>query len=186
MFEQSILAPPRGAARTATFAVSLGSQMLFIGTALILPLFFIEGPSVTRLNALLVAPPPPPPPPLMMKLVAVPNAIRRMFDGARLFAPVRIPTEVAKIVETDLPPLDGAPDIGVVGVRHAVGTPRRPRRAGRYIGISGAAARSFGSSGSSVIVASVNSSVLATDTAFSSAIRTTLVGSMIPASMRST
>ncbi|MFN7931956.1 MAG: energy transducer TonB [Bryobacteraceae bacterium] len=116
MFEQSILAPPRGAARSATFAVSLGSQMLFIGTALILPLFFIEGPSVTRLNALLVAPPPPPaPPPPVMKLVAVPNVVRRMFDGIRLFAPTRIPQQIAKIVETDLPPLDGAPVVGVAG-----------------------------------------------------------------------
>ena len=55
-----------------------------------------------------------------------------------------------------------------------------------YIAISGSAARSFRSSGISVIVASVSNSVLATDTAFSSAMRTTLVGSMIPASIRST
>jgi hypothetical protein len=41
-------------------------------------------------------------------------------------------------------------------------------------------------SGTSVIVASVNSKTLATETAFSSAIRTNLVGSMMPASMRST
>ncbi len=45
----------------------------------------------------------------------------------------------------------------------------------------------FGSfSGTSVSVASVSSKTLATETAFSSAIRTTLVGSMIPASIRST
>lgn len=43
----------------------------------------------------------------------------------------------------------------------------------------------FGS-GSSVSVASVRRSTLATETAFSSARRTTLVGSMIPASTRST
>ena len=43
----------------------------------------------------------------------------------------------------------------------------------------------FGS-GISVSVASVSSSTLATDTAFSSAARTTLVGSMMPASIRST
>ena len=41
-------------------------------------------------------------------------------------------------------------------------------------------------SGTSVNVASVSSSVPATDTAFSSAIRTTFVGSMMPASTRST
>ena len=43
-----------------------------------------------------------------------------------------------------------------------------------------------GASGISVIVASVRSSTLATEIAFSRAIRTTLVGSMIPASTRST
>ena len=42
------------------------------------------------------------------------------------------------------------------------------------------------SSETSVIVASVSSSTLATDTAFSKAIRTTFVGSMIPASIRLT
>ena len=41
-------------------------------------------------------------------------------------------------------------------------------------------------SGTSVNVASVKSNTPATDTAFSSAIRTTLVGSMMPASTRST
>ncbi|MBL8174871.1 MAG: energy transducer TonB [Bryobacterales bacterium] len=121
MFEQSILVSPRGAARGASFAVSLGSQMLFLGTALLVPLFFIEGPSVARLNFLLPAPPPPPPAPLAVKLVSVPNAVRRMFDGFRLTAPVRIPDKVAEIVESELPPLasaritDGVPG-GIDGV----------------------------------------------------------------------
>ena len=43
----------------------------------------------------------------------------------------------------------------------------------------------FGRSGRSVIVASLSNSTPATDTAFSSAIRTTFVGSMMPASTRS-
>ena len=55
-----------------------------------------------------------------------------------------------------------------------------------YIAISGSDARCFASSGISVIVASVSSRVLATETAFSSATRTTLVGSMMPASIKST
>jgi len=55
-----------------------------------------------------------------------------------------------------------------------------------YIAISGSDARCFASSGTSVIVASVSSRVLATETAFSSATRTTLVGSMMPASIKST
>jgi len=55
-----------------------------------------------------------------------------------------------------------------------------------YRPISGSASRSFFSSGISVMVASVNNSVLATDTAFSSPMRTTFVGSMMPASIKST
>lgn len=54
-----------------------------------------------------------------------------------------------------------------------------------YIDMSGGADASGFGSGRSVIVASVNSSTLATETAFSRAIRTTLVGSMMPASIRS-
>lgn len=116
MFEQAILATPRGTARGASFAISLGSQIVLLSGALLLPLFFIEGPSIAKLNALLVAPAPPPPPPPAMKLVAVPNVIRRMYDGLRVYAPSRIPTEIAKIVETDLPPMDASPNVaGVAG-----------------------------------------------------------------------
>lgn len=50
----------------------------------------------------------------------------------------------------------------------------------------GDAARSACGSGTSVSVASVRSRMLATETAFSSATRVTFVGSMIPASTRST
>src|ERR1019366_3083792 len=59
-------------------------------------------------------------------------------------------------------------------------------RAAHYIAISGSGLRSLFPSGISVIVASVSNRILATDTAFSSAMRTTFVGSMIPASIRST
>src|SRR5581483_5653797 len=52
--------------------------------------------------------------------------------------------------------------------------------------ISGGPASSFFVSGTSVIVASVSNRTLATETAFSSAIRTTLVGSTMPASIIST
>jgi hypothetical protein len=45
----------------------------------------------------------------------------------------------------------------------------------RYISTSGSEARSFFSSGTPVIVASVSRSTLATETAFSSATRTTLL-----------
>src|ERR1019366_4045619 len=54
-------------------------------------------------------------------------------------------------------------------------------RAAHYIAISVSGLRSLLTSGISVIVASVNKRMLATDTAFSRAVRTTFVGSMIPA-----
>jgi protein TonB len=113
MFEQAILASPRGAVRGASFAVSLCTQAMFLGTAVLLPLWFIEGPSVSKLNALLVAPTPPPPP-KPMELIAVPSVVRRMFDGLRLYAPARIPEKVARIVEADLPPLGANPEFGGV------------------------------------------------------------------------
>jgi ribose-phosphate pyrophosphokinase len=55
-----------------------------------------------------------------------------------------------------------------------------------YIIDSGSPARSLLASGISVIVASVSRSTLATETAFSKAMRRTLVGSMIPVATRST
>ena len=55
-----------------------------------------------------------------------------------------------------------------------------------YSEYSGVGIRSGFFSRSSVSVASVNSNVLATETAFSSATRTTLVASMMPASIKST
>ena len=62
----------------------------------------------------------------------------------------------------------------------------RPGQLLNYIPISGTAEPSGLGSGKSVIVASVSRSTLATETAFSKATRTTLVGSMMPASTRST
>src|ERR1019366_1698538 len=55
-----------------------------------------------------------------------------------------------------------------------------------YSAMSASVPRSFLSSGISVIVASVSRRTPATETAFSRAMRTTFVGSMIPASIRST
>jgi len=55
-----------------------------------------------------------------------------------------------------------------------------------HISMSGMPGTAGLGSGRSVIVASVRRSTLATDTAFSNAIRTTFVGSMIPVSTRST
>jgi len=102
--------------------------------------------------------------------------------------------ELHRISGVDLTRIDGI-DVGVAQtVISEVGLDmtrwnivRRDRRnALRYIGISAPAARSFSDSGISVMVASVSSRTPATDMAFSSPMRTTLVGSMMPASTRST
>jgi protein TonB len=110
MFEQSILATPRGTARPTSFVASLGAQALLLGTALLIPLFLIEQPQMARLTAGLQAPPPPPPPPgSFVKLVPVPmRFIPRAFDGLKLYAPVRIPPKAELIDDGDLP-LAGAP-----------------------------------------------------------------------------
>lgn len=105
--------------------------------------------------------------------------------------------QVHDAVADDNAEADGAPvvlfnlvddppvDLVVIGrrIRHIAGEVGPDRR---HIAISGSGIRSRFGSGISVIVASVNSRTLATDTAFSSAVRTTLAGSTMPASTRST
>jgi protein TonB len=118
MFEQAILADARGGARCTSFAASAGIQILLVGTALMVPLFFIENPSVARLHSMVMAPPSPPPPPAPIQLVPAPRTvIARMFDGARLIAPIRIPAQAAGIVEE----IASAPQFGSVGVPGGTG-----------------------------------------------------------------
>lgn len=116
MFEQALLAAPRSSARGASFVLSVGVQMLVLGTALLIPLLLVEGPSVVRLSSMLMAPPAPPPPPAPVQLVAVPQKlIRRMFDGSQLWAPRAIPTKIADIHDQEMPPDPGLMGPGVVG-----------------------------------------------------------------------
>src|ERR1019366_3103277 len=83
----------------------------------------------------------------------------------------------------------GDPAAGELPVDHASAASCEVRRGcsrhGRHSRLGAASLFACGS-GISVIVASVSKRTPATETAFSSAIRTTLVGSMIPASTRST
>jgi protein TonB len=117
MFEQALLAAPRRGARGTSFALSVGAQMLVLGTALLIPLMLVEGPSVARLGSILMAPPlPPPPPPVEMKLVQTQSrAAPRLFDGVNLFAPRAIPKNVAIIDDPVALPDPGQMAPGVIG-----------------------------------------------------------------------
>src|SRR5574340_674370 len=79
--------------------------------------------------------------------------------------------------------LDVAATLNNLGVLHRKHG-SRPRALQAADNSRDSAGSCFGS-GTSVSVASVNSSTLATETAFSRAVRTTLVGSIIPAATRS-
>jgi len=110
MFEQALLAGPRGTARSVTFAASMGVQMAALCAAVVVPLFLVQGPSIVRLNSSVMAPPAPPPPPAPMKLVDVPKRVRGMFQNARLFAYTHIPDKISRIIEATLPD-DAAPSL---------------------------------------------------------------------------
>jgi hypothetical protein len=105
--------------------------------------------------------------------------------GAPIHAPASIAVPHMSAAERRKGDADEA-----AGWGHSAGLPRQPQcvrmQLGRYPAKASGRGASVFSSGSSVIVASVSSSVLATETAFSSAMRTTFAGSTIPASTRST
>jgi len=116
MFEQALLAAPRSSARGASFVLSVGVQMMMLGTALLVPLLMVEGPSVVRLGSMLMAPPPPPPPPTPVQLVSVPERLNpRVFDQSRFWAPRTIPSKIQVINDADMPPDPGIVGVGVVG-----------------------------------------------------------------------
>lgn len=110
MFEQALLAGPKGAVRSITFAASMGVQMAVLCAAVVVPLFLVQGPSIVQLNWAVMAPPAPPPPPAPMKLVDVPKRVRSMFQNARLFAYTHIPDKISRIIEASLPD-DSAPSL---------------------------------------------------------------------------
>ncbi|MBI3209521.1 MAG: energy transducer TonB [Candidatus Solibacter usitatus] len=118
MFEQALLATPRQSARGATFAVSMGTQATLVAGALLAPMLLIDGPAALRWRN--ITPPPrfislaPPERPLLRT-----SASPRLFDKARLYAPVRIPPKVVGIVEDALP--SGPALNGEVGVPGGIG-----------------------------------------------------------------
>jgi periplasmic protein TonB len=140
LLEMSTTRPGR---RTFDFIASIFIHAMFLGTLLMIPLYFTEGIDLTQFTrTLLVAPPPPPPPPpaapAVVKQVV---AIKRVFMHAgKLMAPSAIPQKIAMIKEEQLPP-----DLGGEGVIGGVPGGVPGGQMGGVIGgiIAGAQERTF-------------------------------------------
>ncbi len=107
MFEQTFV---EGSGRTKTpwtTAAGFIFQALLLGMAVLVPMIWTDVLPAGQLKSLLVAPPPPPPPPPppaeAPKAVQV-RIIPRQFDAGRLMAPKSVPTQIAQISESELPP----------------------------------------------------------------------------------
>jgi periplasmic protein TonB len=114
MFEQTFV--QTGKTNTVgTVIVSTFAQLVLIGVAVILPMWYFEVLPTAQLQSMLVAPPPPPPPPPPPAPAAIVKPVKvipRQFDAGKLMAPKVIPKEIAQIKEEELPP----PSSGVAGV----------------------------------------------------------------------
>ncbi len=112
------MSPTRPARRTVDFVLSMIVHAIFLGTLLLLPLYFTEAIDLKQFTqTFLVAPPPPPPPPPPASpvIAKVASAPRRVFTaGGKLLAPTVIPEKIAMLKEEPLPP-DVGPAEGVVG-----------------------------------------------------------------------
>ena len=113
MFEQTLLPAPERGAQGASFAVSMGVQALLVGTAVIVPLFFVESLPLVKLSRLVIAPPAP----KAIPLVAVPAQVARQWlpSARRFYLPTRSSaTTAAASPEPALfeLPGDGPPTIG--------------------------------------------------------------------------
>lgn len=123
MFEQALLEAPAKGTRGVTLAASLTMQMLTVGTALMVPLFLIDGPGMVKLTSSLMAPPAPPPPAIPIELVNVPKSlVGRNWDGSKLIAPQAIPKNVPYIDDEAMPPA-GPITTGVEGGTGIPGSP---------------------------------------------------------------
>ncbi len=132
--QQSVLPAPRGrnwlsesllemsptcpGRRTVDFVLSLIVHAIFLGTLLLIPLYFTEAIDLKQFTqTFLVAPPPPPPPPPPASpvIAKVASAPKRIFTATgKLLAPTVIPEKIAMLKEEPLPP-DVGPTQGVVG-----------------------------------------------------------------------
>jgi protein TonB len=111
LLEMSTTRPGR---RTFDFIASIFIHAIFLGTLLMIPLYFTEAIDLTQFTrTLLVAPPPPPPPPPAAPAIVkqVVPARRVFMRAGKLMAPSAIPQKIAMIKEEQLPP-----DLGGEGV----------------------------------------------------------------------
>jgi protein TonB len=114
MFEQTFVQTGKTNTVSAVI-ISTIAQILLIGIAVILPMWYFDVLPTAQLQSMLVAPPPPPPPPPPPAPAAIVKQVKvipRQFDAGRLMAPKSIPKEIAQIKEEELPP----PSSGVGGV----------------------------------------------------------------------
>jgi protein TonB len=114
MFEQTFVAT--GKTNTlSTVIISTLAQLLLIGVAVILPMWYFDVLPTAQLTSMLVAPPPPPPPPPPPAPAAIVKPVKvipRQFDAGKLMTPKVIPKDIAQIKEEEMPP----PSSGVAGV----------------------------------------------------------------------
>jgi len=105
MFEQTFV--QTGKTNTlSTVIISTIAQLLLIGIAVILPMWYFDVLPTAQLQSMLVAPPPPPPPPPPPAPAAIVKPVKvipRQFDAGKLMAPKVIPKEV-KIIKEDAEP----------------------------------------------------------------------------------
>ena len=122
LFHDSLLelSSSRPRRRTADFVLSMAFHTIFLGTLILIPLFFTQAIDLKQFTlTFLVAPspPPPPPPPASPAIARIKTPIKRVFtSGGKLLAPTVIPEKVAMLKEEALPPdVEGGVAGGVPG-----------------------------------------------------------------------
>ena len=117
MFEQMILAQPRG--KKWTMLVALAGQVALIGALVLIPMLTLQQLPLPELSTVLIAPlpPPPPPPPPAPAAASAPRAVPvvRHFDANQLFAPKAIPKTVAVLPDLPAAPMEAPALAGVQG-----------------------------------------------------------------------
>jgi protein TonB len=123
MFEQTLLPAAERGPQGASFAVSLSVQALLVGTAIVVPLFFVESLPLVKLSRLVISPPAP----RAIPLVAVPASVARQWmpSTRKVYFPTRSSNASQTAVATDVPSVfdtltSEAPTIGSYdGIRGA-------------------------------------------------------------------
>jgi protein TonB len=98
--------------KRVTLPIAYMSEMLLVGTMILVPLIYTEALPKGQLMGILMAPPPPPPPPPPPVAAAPVVHIKKVTVDDMMRAPTVIPKTSAKINEQDMAPTSG---FGVVG-----------------------------------------------------------------------